>query len=245
MKKSFIRPSSIACILFLIVVVFSGCFKDADDNNNIPAAGVAFIHASPKNGMLDFVDYDSYYGNILSRLPYNTSAAYPVDKENTTPYRAFYPGSRTFGVAKAGTNYFFNIQQFNLSPGKLYSVFAIDTLSKTSLFIVQDSINSIDSNKVAVKFINFSPDSDKIDFYINNSSTPIVASKAFKEGSGYIAVEPSDNSSITIKESANASVNAKRENIVLKKGSIYTVWARGLKNATDSTKLNVSILKTK
>lgn len=245
MKFPSLRPSSIA-LLLLLTAAITGCMKDAGHNAQyLPASGIAFVHTSPKNGTLDFIDYDMYSGNVLSRLNYNTYAAFPVDKNKSTPYRAFVPGMRTFGVATAGTYRFLDLKQFSFIPEKLYTVFAIDTASKTSLFVVRDSSRSIDSTKASVKFINFSPDSKKISFTLNNDPKPIVSNKAFTEASGYISLTPRDNYSVTVTEIMAKKISKTRKKISLEKGGIYTIWARGLESASDTTGLNVSILRTR
>ena len=244
MKKYFYRPFSIAVLLLLMMVSFSACLKDTE-RSEIPAAGIAFIHASPKTSLLDFVNYNSYNNYLLATLPYNTSAVYPKTDTSTTPYRAFLPGLRTIGITHAGTNYFLNIKQFNFAPNKLYSVFAVDTADKTMLVQVEDSLKSIDESRAVIRFINFSPDSKKLELIVGAATTPLSGAKAFKEYSGYYAVEPGDNYTLTVREADNHAKFAKREKVALKKGGIYNIWARGLETATDSTQLNVSVMRTK
>ncbi len=242
MKKPLYRPSSLAIIL-AGVLALSGCFKDSD-HKDLPAAGVAFVHASPKNDILEFVDYDTY-GSVRARLPYNTSAAYPTKDNSTTPYLAFYPGARTFGIAKAGTSFYYNIKQFNLRPNNVYSVFAVDSADKAELLLVQDSLKVLDSTKVAVKFINLSPDAGNIDFYVNTTRVPFAQDVAFKGFTDYNLIEPTNNAIFSIQTKTGTGVNRSRTNVELKKGGSYTIWARGLVNGTQADTLAISVLKTR
>lgn len=243
MKKTLYRPSLLATVL-IATLALSGCFKSSD-HEDLPATGVAFVHASPKNDVLEFVDYDTY-GSVRARLSYNTSAAYPTKDNATTPYLAFYPGARTFGLAKAGTSFFYNIKQFALRPNKVYSVFAVDSADKAELLLVQDSLKIIDSTKTAIKFINLSPDAGKIDFYIGNTRVPFAQDVAFKDFTAYKLVEPTTNATFSIQTKTGTGVTSNRSNIELKKGGTYTVWARGLVNSTTKADtLAISILKTR
>ena len=244
MKKSIYRPSIIA-LLLLGIFTLGGCLKNDNPSVNIDAAGVAFIHASPKNDLLEFVDYDSRYGNVLSRLPYNTSSAYPTNENTTTPYRAFYPGARTFGVARAGTNLFYHIKQFALKPNNVYSVFVVDSANKAELLLVQDSLKVIDSTKSAIKFINLSPDAGNIDFSVSTNTQPLATDVAFKSVTPYKVVTPAANATLTINlKSGNKTVKS-RTNVELKQGGNYTVWARGLLNGKQADTLAISVLKTR
>lgn len=244
MKKPLYRPSMIA--LFLLgIFTLGGCLKN--DNNpsvNIDAAGVAFIHASPKNDLLEFVDYDTY-GTILARLPYNTSSAYPTNENTTTPYRAFYPGARTFGVARAGTNFFYHIKQFALKPNNVYSVFAVDSANKAELLLVHDSLRVIDSTKVAIKFINLSPDAGNIDFLVSTNPEPLATDVAFKSSTAYKVIAPSANATLNIRLKSGDKTGKSRTNVELKQAGSYTVWARGLVNGTQADTLAISVLKTR
>lgn len=238
--------SIVACM-----TIFASCFKDTTryEPPQISAAGVAFINASPKSGPLDFVDYESY--RILTgNLSYNHSVTYPVTDTQTTPYRAFYTGYRTFAVGQAGSSLFFSIKQFLLKPNKVYSFFAVDTAAQTTLLQVEDSIRSLDSNKVSIKFINLTPDAKKIALYLNNQQQPLFDDVTFKQVTTYITVDPGENNVLTVKEldpihGNNATYTATRDNVSFVKGGVYTIWSRGLENANDSTKLNISIMRTR
>lgn len=228
--KTLSTSSKIIFAIFALALFVSACKKDTQ-NTEITVAGLGFVHASPGTGALDFiVDGQKVNGKTFTYT-------------NDLGYFGAYPGSRLFGVTKKDSVRYLTTANVNLQSGVFYSAFIIDVLPTPKILLVQDDLKAPDAEKAKVRFINLSPDAPALDLAINGQSTTLFNGKAFKDVSPFISIDPSENYTFEIRE--GASVTATLPATKIEKGKIYTLWAKGLKSTTDSTKFGLSILSNK
>ena len=212
-------------------VALSACLKD--DNSPQQVSGLAVIHASPGTQPLDFiVDNTKANSNLFS---YQT-------KIN---YLNIVPGSRLLSVVKKDSTNFLVSQRFDLSSGKTYSIFVIDTLSKKKLLLIEDDLTAPDAGKAKIRFIHLSPDVLALDLSINGNETDLFTNKLFKEYTTFAMIDTGASITFNIKDNATKVVTATVPNVKIEKGKIYTIWANGLKSKTDSTKFGANIYTNK
>ncbi|UKT62283.1 DUF4397 domain-containing protein [Pedobacter mucosus] len=230
-KNYFGNTTKIILSLLAITLTISACKKDFNGGDPIEAAGIGFVHASPGTGALDF---------ILDNQKIN-SFTYTKD----LGYYAAYPGTRLVGVAKKDSLKYLTSGTSILKSGLFYSVFVVDTLKSTKLLVVEDDLKAPETDKAKVRFINLSPGSAALDLAIVGKDAPLFTAKAFKEFTPFTTIDPSDSYSFQVKETGSTEVKVTLPAIKIEKGKIYTIWAKGLKSTTDSTKFGLTIMTNK
>lgn len=207
------------------LTAFTACKKDETDTQ-ILATGIGFVHASPGTGALDIV----VDNQRVSSFTFNEDKG----------YYAAYPGARLLGVVKKDSTKYLKSGYANLLGGKNYSVFVIDTLKSIDLLVVNDDLSVPEADKAKIRFINLIPRSSAVDIEIEGQSSALFTGKAFKENTDFTSIAPNDSYTFNIKEAGN--VTATLPAVKIEKGKIYTLWAKGLKTATDSTKVALAVM---
>lgn len=229
-KNYFSNTTKLILSLLAITLTISACKKDFN-NNPIEAAGIGFIHASPGTAALDF---------FLDNQKIN-SFTYTKD----LGYYTAYPGIRLLGVAKKDSSKYLTSATATLKAGLFYSVFVVDTLKSTKLLVVEDDLKTPETDKAKIRFINLSPGSAALDLAIEGKETALFTAKAFKEFTPFTTIDPAESYSFQVTESGNRAIKATLPAIKIEKGKIYTIWAKGLKSATDSTAFGLKIMTNK
>lgn len=229
--KNFSTTTKIILSLLAITLFFSACKKNWDDQSSVTVAGIGFVHASPGTGSLDFI-VDNQKANHLE-FSYGKDLGY---------YGAF-PGNRYLGIVKKDSTRYLSTLTTTLKSGVFYSAFVIDVLPAPKILVFEDDLKAPETDKAKVRFINLSPDAPALDLAIQGKEASLFTAKAYKESTAFISIDPSDNYTFQIKEGANVTATLPATKI--EKGKIYTLWAKGLKSKTDSTKFNLAILSNK
>lgn len=234
MKKMIEKAIKMRVWLILAIAAFSitSCLKD-DNNYSVQAAGVALINAAPGSGPLDFISENKV--NDLQRL---------FSYDTVISYNSAYPGFRVFGVTLHNSNELLGSKQFSLEPGVAYSLFVTDTIGDIKLVMLQDSLSNMDTTKAAIRFANMSADAPKLSLELSGGSSPDLADIAYSKATEFEAISPSDNYTLKLINSETQKVLATKSEVKFKKGHIYTVWARGVFESTDSkTKLGLRLME--
>ncbi|KQS37067.1 DUF4397 domain-containing protein [Pedobacter sp. Leaf194] len=229
--KNFKTTAKTIFALLAVTLFLSACKKDWGDSNSITVAGIGFVHASPGTGALDFI-VDNQRAN-------NREFKYT----NDLGYFGAYPGTRLFGIAKKDSVKYLSTTNVNLQSGFFYSAFVIDVLPSPKILVIQDDLTAPATGKAKIRFINLSPDAPALDLAVEGNATALVTGKAYKETSPFISIDPAAAYTFQIKESNNVTATLPATKI--EAGKIYTLWAKGLKSKTDSTKFGLSILTNK
>lgn len=168
-------------------------------------------------------------------LTYNTVIGYGDIKAGATEF-SFTKKDGTEVLAKiSGT----------IKLSSSYTLIVGDKSPKTSLVLVEDDLSAPAADKAKVRFANLSPDAAVLDLYVSGKTDAGVSKKAFKDVSGFINVDPGAEVKFEIKENGKTDVLATLDKYKVEKGKIYTIWAKGLKDATDATKLGIEVMTNK
>lgn len=226
--------------LLALTIFVSSCKKDWGDSSSTTVAGIGFVHASPGTGALDFI--------VNNQKANNKDFTYT----NDLGYFGVYPGSLLFGVVKKDSTRYLTTSNVTLRSGLFYSAFVIDVLPAPKILVVEDDLKAPETDKAKVRFINLSPDSKPFDLEVHNTdpaaltaSFMLTTNKAYKDVISFTSINPSISYKFELKETGSAIPVATISNIKIEKGKIYTIWAKGLKTATDSTKLSLGIITNK
>jgi hypothetical protein len=132
-----------------------------------------------------------------------------------------------------------------LTNGKAYSLFIADVPSKAAFTLVEDDLTSPAADKANLRFINMSPDAGNLDLAVTGQAAPLFTKTLFKGVTAFSAITPGSEINFEIRENAKTEVLAKIEKVKIEKGKIYTIWAKGLKAANDTTKLSLAVITNK
>lgn len=213
-------------------VALTSCMKDFDNTPAPAVSGLNFIHASPTSEKLDFFvgtsrgnNQDFFFGKKLG-------------------YFDLYSGSNKVSVAKkGGTNVLYS-ENVNLQPQLGYSLFLIGKVDSLKFLLVKDSLSLPATGKANVRFVNVSPDAPALNLGIMDLATDskdLFTDKAYKQYSEFATINSGDKITFTAKNKVTGVVEATLPNVKIESGRTYTIWAKGLKAATDSTKLGLAI----
>lgn len=227
------KYSKIAIAICASALLFTACKKNNGNDVQIESTKIGFVHASPGTGSLDVI--------------VNNQRALNFSYTKDLGYYNAYPGTTLLGVTKKDSLKYLNgyTTSQNLKSGSYYSVFVVDTLKSTKLLVVEDDLSAPEADKAKVRFINLSPGSTNLDLNIQGTATPIFTGKAFKEPTAFSNIATSDSYTFEVKETGSSTVKATLPSVKIEKGKIYTIWAKGLSSATDSTKFGLSIMPNK
>jgi hypothetical protein len=231
MKISTNIKSSLKMLFAAVTVsaVLVSCSKDFDNTPAPSVSGVNIIHATPTTESLDF-----FVDNTRAN-----SEEFSFGKK--LGYYSLYSGSRQIAVSKKNTSTPLLTEKFNLQPERVYSLFIYDKLETPKFLLVKDSASAPGNGKANVRFINLSPDAPVLNLAINGSATDLFTDKAFKQYSEFKTIDAGEKVTFNVKNKETGLVETSLPDIKIESGKTYTIWVKGLKAATDATKLGLTI----
>ena len=209
--------------------VLASCSKDFDNTPTPAVSGLNVIHASPTTELLDF-----YVNNARGN---NENFGF----SKKLGYYNIYSGSSKLTVTKKGSLTPLAAQDFNFQPERGYSLFVIGKVDSLKFLMVKDSVSLPGTGKANIRFVNASPDAPALNLSLAGSATDLVTDKAYKQYSEFTTVNAASKLTFTAKNKATGAVEATLPNVTIEAGATYTIWVKGLKTATDSTKLGLAI----
>jgi hypothetical protein len=208
-------------ILFtgLVLITAAGCTKTHDQPAPIISA-LSFIDASPDApGIVFYVDQN--------RVNYDS-----VHYSDQSNYLNTYSGNRQVSAYQDTTKKV--TSSITLKQGKFYSLFLVGKWQNAEFVLLDDSLATPDVGKANVRFLNMSVGAPLLDLGLDNGST-LVSSRAYKQNGGFIEMDGNKAYKFVIREHGTTQVKVSLPATTLKSGHIYTIWAKGLYTATDTT----------
>lgn len=224
--KTFIKNNTPFIVLvFSTLFLFSSCKLD-DNYTYTEVSGVAAVNAIPGTKKVSIaLDQNRLNSNWNEHFNY-TDFLY---------YRKAYPGTRQVSVyasnsiANDGERQWLK-QQVTLKPGLFYSLFVVGKDSTDAEILLTEDNFSTKNNRVAqVRFMNLSPDEEAISFTVSKLDSLNFINKKFKAYQPFKEYATGEVYKITL-----SSGTLKKEfDFKPVSGKVYTIWAKGLKDATD------------
>lgn len=231
MKISINYKTIIAALTLSIALV--SCKKSDGNYAPIEISGLSIIHASPTAEKLDV-----YVDNTKA----NTQDFSFGTKQD---YLNAFPGNRTLTVTKKGSAAVLKTEQVTLVSQVGYSLFVIDKLENIKFLLLEDNLARPAVGKAKIRFVNLSPDAEALNLAIEGKATDLFTNKLFKEYSAFEPIDIAEKVTFNIKNKNTGAVEATLADVKIEDGKIYTIYAKGLKAATDDTKLGAAIFTHK
>ncbi|MGN7202709.1 DUF4397 domain-containing protein [Pedobacter sp. SAFR-022] len=209
--------------------VITSCSKDFDNTPAPAVSGLNMINASPTTELLDF-----YVNNTRGN-----NENFGLGKK--LGYYNLYSGTSKISITKKGSQTTLASENFNFAPERGYSLFVIGKVDSLKFLMVKDSVSMPASGKANVRFVNVSPDAPALNLAVGTAATDLVTDKAYKQYSEFTTIDAAPKVTFTAKNKATGAVEATLADVEIKSGATYTIWVKGLKAATDSTKLGLAI----
>ena len=234
MKKALCSVPFNKIALFLVGIFtlsLSGCLdKDNEAPEPQPRSFVSFYHGSPDAPDLDIL--------INTQRIFNSALRY----SDYTNYVAFNPGSFRVKFTPVNSISAKIDTALTFQEDKVYSVFAVDSLNKIDVLVVQDSLVSPTAGKTRVRFIHLSPDAPAVDMATTGSSgTTLFSNVAFKGVTEFQDIA-AGTLSFQVKGTGSSNVLKSVSNINLSAGRIYTIVFRGFVTGTSTKGLDLQLL---
>lgn len=213
-----------------LFVILTSCAKGDDPKTNI--AAITVIHASPGLPPIDI------YING-GRINGDSIIAYT----DTIPYKFVSSGSLPIVIRKNISTISYISKNLDLQSEKYYSFFVTGKPDAVTYLLTEDNLIPPVSGKAKLRFLNLSPDSSPLGFRLNSSNTLFTA-KDYKSYTDFVSIDPG-NYTIGIYEEGNSSALS-QQTIEVEAGRLYSVWAKGLKQAIEpGTELSLQVVSVK
>lgn len=204
-----------------IALSFSAC-----KSNDTPSPGIAALaitYAVPDGENVNF---------YLDNAKVNAS---PFSFGNKVDYFQVYEGIRNARVHKANDNNVVLNEDINLIPGEYYSLYIVNKVANIEYLLINDKVTSSPAaGKAKVRFLNLAPDATALDLVIEGE-TAKFENKAFKGYTEFTDVAENNTATLKLINRANGNaVVATLNDVELKSGSIYSVWAKGLLTTSET-----------
>jgi hypothetical protein len=205
------------------------CKKDAEPII-YDVSGLSIVNASPSTESLDI-----YVDNTkVTQVGANFTFGSKIDYLNA------YSGSRRMTITRKDSSVPLKSELFILEPQFGYTLFIIDKFADIKFMLLPDNLTKPVKGKASVRFANLSPDSPPLTLSVGNDPA-LITNIAFKDYSNAILVETGDKVSFNIREHSSGNLVLTLPDIKIEDQKIYTIYVKGLKAATDDTKLGVAI----
>lgn len=225
-------------LLLFSTLIFVACSKDKPTPTPAPPkvqnGKISLLISAPGDAEYSFLLNGAKVTTAKS-LIYNTAIGYGDIKA----------GSAEFSFTKKGATEVLAKITGTIKPSSNYTLILGDKLPKTALIFVEDDLSSPAADKAKLRFANLSPDAPSLDLYVGGKTEVAFSKKVFKDVSGFINLTPGAEVKFEIKENGKTDVLATLDKVKIEKGKIYTIWAKGLKDATDATKLGIEVMANK
>ncbi len=129
---------------------------------------------------------------------------------------------------------------FILEPQFGYTLFIIDKIADVKFMLLPDNLTKPIKGKASVRFANLSPDSEPLTLSIEGDPA-LITNIAFKDYSNPIMVEIGDKVTFNVREHRTGNLVLTLPEVKIEDEKIYTIYVKGLKGATDDTRLGIAI----
>jgi hypothetical protein len=215
-------------VAFILTIIISSCKKHEEPVYDL--SGLSIVNASPSSENLDI-----YVDNTKV-----TQSGASFTFGSKIDYLNAYSGSRRMTITRKDSSVPLKSELFILEPQFGYTLFIIDKFADIKFMLLPDNLTKPAKGKASVRFANLSPDSEALTLSVEGDPA-LITNIAFKDYSNAILVETGDKVTFNVREHKTGNLVLTLPDIKIEDEKIYTIYVKGLKAATDDTKLGVAI----
>lgn len=216
-------------VAFILIIGLSSCKKN-QDTTLIDVSGLSIVNASPSTENLDI-----YVDNTkVTQGGMNFTFGSKIDYLNA------YSGSRKMTITRKDSSIPLKSELFILEPQFGYTLFIIDKFADIKFMLLPDNLTKPVKGKASVRFANLSPDSEPLTLSVEGDPA-LITNIAFKDYSNAILVDIGDKVTFNVREHKTGNLVLTLSDVKVEDQKIYTIYVKGLKAATDDTKLGIAI----
>jgi hypothetical protein len=127
-----------------------------------------------------------------------------------------------------------------LVAGKIYSVFAIDSVANLDLLVLEDDLTAPASGKAHVRFVHLSPNAPAVDIALTGGGV-VFANKAFAESTPFTPLD-AGTYDLEVRLAGQMDPVLPLPGVTVEAGKIYTVFAKGFEGGSDEQALGAGII---
>src|SRR5690606_6283810 len=114
------------------------------------------------------------------------------------------------------------------------SLYIVNKAADPEYLLINDKLSNPATGKAKVRFLNLAPDATALDLVIEDETTKFE-NKAFKAYTDFADITENTTATLKLINRANGNaVVATLDDVELKSGGIYTIWAKGLLTTTET-----------
>ncbi|MGF1922564.1 MAG: DUF4397 domain-containing protein [Bacteroidia bacterium] len=216
-------------VAFIISILLTSCAK-RDPEPLSDVSGLSIVNASPSTEKVDvYVD-----NTKITNSPTGFTFGDKID------YLSAYSGNRRMTVTRKDSSVPLRTELFSLEPQFGYTLFIIDRFADIKFMLLPDNLTKPVKGKASVRFANLSPDSEPLTLSVENN-TAFITNISFKDYSNAILVDTGDKVTFEVREHRTGNLVLSLSDVKIEDQKIYTIYVKGLKAASDDTKLGVAI----
>lgn len=204
-------------------LLMSSCFDNLENTPLPPTAYVSIYQGSPDAPAMDI------FANA------NRVNRDPMEFTQVLGYSPFFPGERDFRFAAVNSASSLLEKEFELKADSVYSLFVINETAALDAFLVKDIWEEPSATQAQLRFVHLSADTESVDLFVNDTSTPLVEESSFKDVSEYLELTPG-NTILKIKSSETGETLLTSGTLDLKGNRVYTLVVRGMSSEPSGPK---------
>ena len=220
---------------FAVITLIGSC--NLNNNNSTNAPGSTFLVANlcpdaPQTG------FDVYVNGIIAK----NNLFYT----NSTYYATTAPGNYRVQLDAGGTSSGILDSTFALVANTAYSIYAIDSLSKLQMTLVNDNLTPPTTDSVKIRFLDFSPNDTST--VALSSGTILFQSRTFNDQAAnpvYTVFQtiPAGSYTFQLKVPNSATIKLALPAMTLIGGHIYTFDIQGFAGGTGAQAYNLGSIQ--
>jgi len=203
--------------VLVTTVIIGSAYKN---HNALPPLRQAKVKVI--NGIFDHPGY------VIKVNGKELSAA-PLAYRKSTEYTAIPASAQLLTVTEQGSNKVILSSKLKIAAGASASFYLVPetATSKATSLLIPDDLSTIAPKKAKVRFVNLSPDSEKLDLLVNGKTVKTATSVEFKEATSFVEIDPQQAATFEIRKTGTDQIVAKSATVNVKEGQFTTLWAVG------------------
>jgi hypothetical protein len=217
---------SITLFVLIAFTAITSCKKTETADPTI--SYLRIINASPS-----LATYNAYFnGNMVN------SAALPFG--GAVNYVSYVAEAYSLKFTTASSTESLLTKTITLNASTYYSSYLINKPAALDVYTISDDLSIPSTDKAYIRFINLSPDAPALDLAKTTATTMLVTNKAYKNASGFVAVD-AGTYTLDAKETSSGAVKATSVSTSFTAGYHYDIICGGLAAPANDTERPLSL----